>query len=90
MSTEIGYLNIKSVKFASSNSKLEAKISLITGGNSGIGLATARRYVAEGVHVFITGRRQAELGEAVRQIGKHVTGVPDDGKPSSSDRADTC
>jgi hypothetical protein len=44
MSTEIGYLNIKSVKFASSNSKLEAKISLITGGNSGIGLATAQRF----------------------------------------------
>jgi NAD(P)-dependent dehydrogenase (short-subunit alcohol dehydrogenase family) len=62
----------------SSNSKLEGKIALITGGNSGIGLATARRYVAEGAHVFITGRRQAELDEAVRQIGKHVTGVQGD------------
>ena len=58
--------------------KLEGKVAVITGGNSGIGLATARRFVAEGAHVFITGRRQAELDEAVRQIGKHVTGVPDD------------
>ena len=55
--------------------KLEGKVAVITGGNSGIGLATARRFVAEGAHVFITGRRQAELDEAVRQIGKHVTGV---------------
>jgi NAD(P)-dependent dehydrogenase (short-subunit alcohol dehydrogenase family) len=62
----------------SPNSKLEGKIALITGGNSGIGLATARRFVAEGAHVLITGRRQAELDEAVRQIGKHVTGVRGD------------
>jgi NAD(P)-dependent dehydrogenase (short-subunit alcohol dehydrogenase family) len=55
--------------------KLEGKVAVITGGNSGIGLATARRFVAEGAHVFITGRRQAELDEAVRQIGRHVTGV---------------
>src|SRR5262249_13267412 len=58
--------------------KLEGKVAVITGGNSGIGLATARRFVAEGAHVFITGRRQAELEEAVRQIGRHVTGVPGD------------
>jgi NAD(P)-dependent dehydrogenase (short-subunit alcohol dehydrogenase family) len=58
--------------------KLEAKVPVITGGNSGIGLATARLFVAEGAHVFITGRRQAELDEAVRQIGKHVTGVQGD------------
>jgi NAD(P)-dependent dehydrogenase (short-subunit alcohol dehydrogenase family) len=58
--------------------KLEGKVAVITGGNSGIGLATARRFVAEGAHVFITGRRQAELEEAVRQIGKHVTGVQGD------------
>src|SRR5580704_1082106 len=58
--------------------KLEGKIALVTGGNSGIGLATARRFVAEGAHVFITGRRQAELDEAVRQVGKHVTGVQGD------------
>jgi NAD(P)-dependent dehydrogenase (short-subunit alcohol dehydrogenase family) len=53
--------------------KLEGKVAVVTGGSSGIGLATARRFVAEGAHVFITGRRQAELDEAVRQIGQHVT-----------------
>jgi NAD(P)-dependent dehydrogenase (short-subunit alcohol dehydrogenase family) len=58
--------------------KLEGKVAVITGGNSGIGLATARRFVAEGAHVFITGRRQAELDEAVRHIGKNVTGVRGD------------
>ncbi len=58
--------------------KLEGKVAVVTGGNSGIGLATARRFVAEGAHVYITGRRQAELDEAVRQVGKHVTGVQGD------------
>ena len=58
--------------------KLEGKVAVITGGNSGIGLATAHRFVAEGARVFITGRRQAELDEAVRQVGKHVTGVQGD------------
>jgi len=57
--------------------KLEGKVAVITGGNSGIGLATARRFVAEGAHVFITGR-QAELDEAVKQIGMNVTGVRGD------------
>ena len=46
--------------------KLEGKVAVITGGNSVIGLATARRFVAESAEVFITGRRQAELDEAVR------------------------
>ena len=58
--------------------KLEGKVAVITGGNSGIGLATARRFVAEGAHVFITGRRQAELDAAVKQIGRNVTGVQGD------------
>src|SRR5262249_16776461 len=58
--------------------KLEGKVAVVTGGNSGIGLATARRLVAEGAHVFITGRRKAELDEAVRQIGRNVTAVPGD------------
>src|SRR5262249_36037932 len=58
--------------------KLEGKVAVITGGSSGIGLATARRFVAEGAHVFITGRRQAELDVAVTQIGRNVTGVQGD------------
>ncbi len=59
-------------------SKLEGKVAVITGGNSGIGLATARRFVAEGAYVYITGRRQSELDAAVRQIGKNVTAVQGD------------
>jgi NAD(P)-dependent dehydrogenase (short-subunit alcohol dehydrogenase family) len=58
--------------------KLEGKVALVTGGNSGIGLTTAERFVAEGAYVFITGRRQAELDAAVKQIGKNVTGVQSD------------
>ncbi|MGC4032026.1 MAG: SDR family oxidoreductase [Tepidisphaeraceae bacterium] len=59
--------------------KLTNKIAVITGGNSGIGLATAKRFVAEGAeHVYITGRRQAELDAAVKEIGKNVTGVQGD------------
>jgi NAD(P)-dependent dehydrogenase (short-subunit alcohol dehydrogenase family) len=58
--------------------KLEGKIALITGGTSGIGLATAKRFVAEGASVFITGRRRTELDAAVKAIGKNVTGVQSD------------
>ena len=58
--------------------KLEGKVAVVTGGNSGIGLATAQRFVAEGAYVFITGRRQAELDAAVKLIGKNVTGVQGD------------
>jgi NAD(P)-dependent dehydrogenase (short-subunit alcohol dehydrogenase family) len=58
--------------------KLGGKVAVITGGNSGIGLASARRFVAEGAHVFITGRRQAELDAAVTQIGRNVTAVQGD------------
>jgi len=58
--------------------KLEGKIALITGGNSGIGLATAKRFVAEGAYTFITGRRNTELAAAVKDIGKNVTGVQGD------------
>jgi NAD(P)-dependent dehydrogenase (short-subunit alcohol dehydrogenase family) len=58
--------------------KLEGKVAVITGGNSGMGLATAQRFVAEGAYVFITGRRQAEVDKAVKQIGRNVTGVRGD------------
>src|ERR1700720_2759387 len=58
--------------------KLDGKIALITGGNSGIGLATAKRFVNEGAYVFITGRRDAELAGAAKEIGKNVTGVQGD------------
>ena len=58
--------------------KLSGKIALITGGNSGIGLATAKRFVAEGAFVYITGRRQANLDEAVKEIGSNVIAVQGD------------
>jgi NAD(P)-dependent dehydrogenase (short-subunit alcohol dehydrogenase family) len=58
--------------------KLEGKVAVITGGNSGIGLATAKQFVAEGAYVFVTGRRQTELNVAIRDIGKNVTDVQGD------------
>src|SRR5258708_18474375 len=58
--------------------KLEGKGALVTGGNSGIGLATAKRFVAEGAHVFITGRRPAELEAAEKEIGSNVTSIQGD------------
>jgi NAD(P)-dependent dehydrogenase (short-subunit alcohol dehydrogenase family) len=58
--------------------KLEGKIAVITGGSSGIGLATAQRFAIEGAHVFITVRRQSELDEAVKRIGEKATGVQGD------------
>src|SRR5216110_2349079 len=58
--------------------KLEGKIALATGGTSGIGLATAKRFVNDGAYVFITGRREAELSVAVNEIGKNVIGVQGD------------
>ncbi len=58
--------------------KLQDKVAVITGGTTGIGLATAKLFVKEGAYVFITGRRQRELDEAVRAIGSNVTGVQGD------------
>jgi NAD(P)-dependent dehydrogenase (short-subunit alcohol dehydrogenase family) len=57
---------------------LKGKTAVITGGTAGIGLATARRFVEEGAYVFITGRRQAELEAAVKELGDNVTGVQGD------------
>jgi NAD(P)-dependent dehydrogenase (short-subunit alcohol dehydrogenase family) len=65
-------------------SRLAGKIAVVTGGSTGIGLASAKRFAAEGAHVFITGRRQAELDEAVAAAGANATGV----RADSSDLAD--
>jgi NAD(P)-dependent dehydrogenase (short-subunit alcohol dehydrogenase family) len=59
-------------------SKLEGKVALVTGGSSGIGLATAKQFVNEGAYVFITGRRDVELATAVKEIARNVTGVKGD------------
>jgi NAD(P)-dependent dehydrogenase (short-subunit alcohol dehydrogenase family) len=58
--------------------KLEGKVALVTGGSSGIGLATTKRFVAEGAYVFITGRRQAELDAVINAIGENIIGVQSD------------
>jgi NAD(P)-dependent dehydrogenase (short-subunit alcohol dehydrogenase family) len=58
--------------------KLDGKIALVTGGNSGIGLASAKQFVTEGAYVFITGRRDRELAAAVKEIGRNVAGVQED------------
>jgi NAD(P)-dependent dehydrogenase (short-subunit alcohol dehydrogenase family) len=58
--------------------KLEGKVAVITGGSSGLALESAKRFVEEGAYVFITGRRQEQLDEAVKIIGRNVTGVRGD------------
>jgi NAD(P)-dependent dehydrogenase (short-subunit alcohol dehydrogenase family) len=67
--------------------KLEGKIALVTGANSGIGLATAKSFVTEGAYVYITGRRDSELARAAAVIARNVTAVPGDvSKPADLDR----
>jgi NAD(P)-dependent dehydrogenase (short-subunit alcohol dehydrogenase family) len=58
--------------------ELEGKIALIAGGSSGIGLATAKRFVDEGAHLFVTGRREAELASAAKDICKNVKALKGD------------
>ena len=58
--------------------KLQGKIALVTGGNGGIGMATAKQFVNEGAYVFVTGRRDAELAAAVKNIGRNVAGIQGD------------
>ena len=66
---------------------LKGKTAIITGGSTGIGLATAKRFVEEGAYVFINGRSQVELDAAIKEIGENVTGVQGDGsKPGDRDR----
>jgi len=63
---------------ANANQKLAGKVAVVTGGSSGLGLATVKRFIAEGAKVFITGRRQGELEAAAREIGGDVTAVHGD------------
>ena len=59
-------------------SKLTNKVAVVTGGNSGIGFATAQEFIAQGAKVIITGRKQAAIDEAVKQLGNNAVGLVSD------------
>jgi NAD(P)-dependent dehydrogenase (short-subunit alcohol dehydrogenase family) len=83
----IGFYMSRLNEIPQSLGKLNGKVAVITGGTTGIGLAAAKLFVREGAYVFITGRRQNELDEAVKAIGSNVTGVQGDvAKPADLDR----
>src|SRR5277367_7033469 len=65
-------------KGSNMNLQIEGKVALVTGGSSGIGLATAKLFAQRGATVYITGRRQKELDQAVREIGQPATGIQGD------------
>src|ERR1700694_1911715 len=67
-----------STKGVTRMSKLQGKVAVVTGGTTGIGFATAKRFVDEGAYVFITGRRDRELAAAAKEIGRNVTGIQSD------------
>src|SRR6202162_2372680 len=71
-------VRLRAVRGEMAMGKLQRKVAVITGGTEGIGLATAELFVKEGAYVFITGRRQKELDEAVKAIGANVSGVQGD------------
>src|SRR5712671_8069228 len=68
-------ITIIHIETKGANMRLAGKTALITGGNSGIGLATAKHFVNEGAYVYISGRRDIELAAALKEIGKNVTGI---------------
>jgi NAD(P)-dependent dehydrogenase (short-subunit alcohol dehydrogenase family) len=72
------YVRVYHSRVEDAMSRLKGKIAVITGANSGIGLASAKRFVAEGAHVYITGRRQEELDKAIKAVGAGVTAVQGD------------
>src|SRR6202051_5324833 len=76
--TLLGRLNATHLPKGVIMGKLEGKVAVITGGSSGMALASAKLFVEEGAYVFITGRKQEQLDEAVKLIGQNVTGVRGD------------
>jgi NAD(P)-dependent dehydrogenase (short-subunit alcohol dehydrogenase family) len=71
-------ITIIHVRRKEADMRLQGKVALITGGNSGIGRAATKQFVNEGAYVYISGRRDTELAEAVKEIGENVTGIQGD------------